>query len=66
MAEWYGCIPLIDPLGGAGAGGAALANESEALVAAETHSASQFGACQTVHGAIYRVVGRAAVGRYVE
>lgn len=64
MAKWHWCIPLVDPLCSPGARGAALANKPEALVTAETQCAAQLSACQTVHCAIYRVVWRAAVGRY--
>lgn len=54
----------MDPLCRPGARGAALANEPEALVTAETQGATQLGPSQTVHGAILRVVRGAAVGRW--
>ncbi len=63
LAKWHWCIPLVDPLCSPGARGTALANQPEALVAAETQCAAQLSACQTVHCAIYRAVWRAAVGR---
>lgn len=64
LAKWHWCIPLVDPLCSPGACGTALANKPEALVTVEPQAAAQLSACQTVHGAIYRVVWRAAVGRY--
>lgn len=54
----------MDPLRCSGARGAALANQAEALVAAEAQGAAQLGPCQAVHCAILRVVGGAAVGRW--
>lgn len=49
LAEWHWSIPLVDPLWSPGTCGAALADEPEALVAAETQCAAQLCACQTVH-----------------
>lgn len=63
LAKRHRRVPLVDPLCGPGARGAALADEPKALVAAETQRASQLRPRQTVHGAVFRVVGRAAVGR---
>lgn len=63
LAKWHWCVPLVDPLCSPGACGAALADKSEALVTAETQGASQLGACEAVHCAIYRVIWWAAVGR---
>lgn len=64
LAERHRCVPLVDPLCRPRARGAALANEPEALVTAETQGATQLGPSQTVHGAILRVVRGAAVGRW--
>lgn len=66
LAEWHRRVPLVDPLRCPGACGAALTNEAEALVAAETQRAAQLGPSQTVHGAVFRVVRGAAVGRWGE
>lgn len=41
-----------------------MANETKALVTAETQGAAEFCACQTVHCAIYWAVWRAAVGSF--
>lgn len=64
LAKWHWRIPLVDPLCSPGTCGAALTNKPKALVTAETQGAAQLSACKTVHCAIYRVVWRAAVGRY--
>lgn len=64
LAEWHRSVPLVDPLWSPGACGAALADEPESLVAAETQRAAQLSACQGVHRAIDRVAWRAAIGRY--
>lgn len=64
LTKWHWCIPLVDPLCSTGTCGTALANEPEALVTAGTQCAAQLSARQTVHCAIYRVVRRAAIGRY--
>lgn len=64
LAERHRRIPLVNPLRRPGARGAALANEAEALVAAETQGAAQLGASQAVHGAVFGVVRGAAVGRW--
>lgn len=53
----------MDPLCTPGTCGAALADESVALVAAETQRAAQLSAHQAVHRAVYGVVWRAAIGR---
>lgn len=66
LAKWHWCIPLVDPLCSPGACGTALANKPEPLVTAETQGTAQLSASQTVHCAIYRVVWRAAVGRYAK
>ena len=63
MAERHRGVPLVDALLAAGAGCAALAHQTEALVAAEAQSAAQLGAGQAVHRAIEGVSGRAAVRR---
>lgn len=64
LAEWHRRVPLVDPLRRPGARGAALANEAEALVAAETQGAAQLGPSQAVHSAVFGVVRGAAVGRW--
>lgn len=64
LAERHRRVPLVNPLRRPGARGAALANEAEALVAAETQGAAQLGASQAVHGAVFGVVRGAAVGRW--
>lgn len=53
----------MDPLWSPGAGGAALADKPEALVAAEPQRAAQLSTRQAVHRAINGVAWRAAVGR---
>lgn len=54
----------MGPLRRPGARGAALADEPEAVVAAEAQRAAQLGPRQGVHRAIDGRARRAAVGRY--
>ena len=55
---------MVDALGGAGAGGTALADEPEALVTVEAKGAAQLGACLAVDRTVERVVWGAAVCRW--
>lgn len=64
LAKRHWRVPLVDPLSRPGARGAALADEPKALVTAKTQRASQLRPRQTVHGAVFRVAWRAAVGRW--
>lgn len=64
LAKRHRCVPLVDPLCGPGACGAALANESEALVTGESQRAAQLTAREAVNCAVHRAAGSAAVCGY--
>lgn len=63
MAKRHRRVPLVDPLRCPHAGGAALPDKPEALIAVEAQGAAQLGARQAVHAAVHGAVRRAAVGR---